>query len=72
MNITRESSLREVAFAVCTALHERGIEVVLTGGSAATVYAPHAYQSRDIDFVIVMHAGSPAPVGGKGRRLPRV
>lgn len=25
---------------------------VLCGGSAATVYAPHAYQSRDADFVI--------------------
>jgi len=25
---------------------------VLTGGSAATVYAPSAYQSRDLDFVI--------------------
>lgn len=60
--ITRESSLPDVAFAVCTALHAQGVEAVLTGGSAATVYAPHACQSRDIDFVIVLlsaasHAG---------------
>jgi len=27
---------------------------VLTGGSAATFYAPHAYQSDDLDFVITL------------------
>lgn len=56
MTITRESTLRDVAFQVCTALDARGITAVLTGGSAATVYAPQAYQSRDIDFVITFRA----------------
>ncbi len=28
------------------------IRAALTGGSAATFYAPDAYQSRDLDFVI--------------------
>ena len=37
-----------------TALAEVGVTAVLTGGSAATFYAPHAYQSDDLDFVITM------------------
>jgi hypothetical protein len=55
--ITRGSTLTEVAFAVCTALDEAGIKAVLTGGSAATFYAPDAYQSLDLDFVITFHGG---------------
>ena len=31
-----------------------GVTAVLTGGSAATYYAPEAYQSADIDFVVVV------------------
>jgi hypothetical protein len=44
--------LEEVAFVVCTALDNAGVTAVLTGGSAATIYAPEAYQSRDLDFVL--------------------
>lgn len=40
-----------MAFKVCTALGDDGIRAVLTGGSAATLYAPEAYQSRDADFI---------------------
>jgi hypothetical protein len=43
-----------VAFAVCTALSRAGYTTVLTGGSAATYYAPAAYQSKDLDFVITL------------------
>ena len=50
--ITVGATLTDVAFHVCTALHHHGITAVLTGGSAATFYAPDAYQSRDLDFVI--------------------
>jgi hypothetical protein len=50
--IRATSSLREVAFAVCTACERVGTQIVLSGGSAATVYAPEAYQSRDLDFVV--------------------
>lgn len=57
MKIVRESSLTEVAFVVCTVLDEVGIVAVLTGGSAATVYAPSAYQSRDLDFVVELREG---------------
>jgi hypothetical protein len=41
---------------VCSALDRAGIVAVLTGGSAATVYAPHAHQSRDLDFIIESRA----------------
>lgn len=56
MTITSESTLREVAFCVCTAFHDVGVVAVLTGGSAVTVYAPHAYQSRDLGFILHFHA----------------
>ncbi len=52
--ITERSTLEDVAFEVCTALDEIGITAVLTGGSAATYYAPEAIQSDDVDFVITM------------------
>lgn len=38
---------------VCTALDEAGIRAVLTGGSAATIYAPEVYQSHDADFIAI-------------------
>lgn len=56
MAINRQSTLPDVCFAVCSALDRAGTTVVLTGGSAATVYAPTVYQSGDADFVITMHA----------------
>lgn len=46
------ATLTDVAFAVCTALDRAGEYAVLCGGSAATYYAPQAYQSRDLDFVL--------------------
>ncbi len=52
--ISEHATLVDVAFAVCTALDRAGIVAVLTGGSAATFYAPHAYQSDDVDFVITL------------------
>lgn len=54
--ITAKSSLTDVAYAVCTALDRVGYRAVLTGGSAATFYAPEAYQSFDLDFVLVFSA----------------
>lgn len=50
--ITEKSSLEDVCFTVCTALAHVGTNAVLAGGSAATYYAPHAYQSRDADFIV--------------------
>jgi hypothetical protein len=57
LQIDRRSSLIDVAFAVCTALDAVGTRAVLSGGSAATFYAPSAYQSRDCDFIITLGAG---------------
>lgn len=54
MTLTSASTLTDVAYAVCTALAQRGFVAVLTGGSAATVYAPEAYVSRDLDFVLTL------------------
>ncbi|HYZ16606.1 MAG TPA: hypothetical protein VE591_09405 [Candidatus Acidoferrum sp.] len=56
MILDEHSTLVDVAFAVSTALAHAGERVVLCGGSAATFYAPEAYQSRDLDFVITFGA----------------
>jgi hypothetical protein len=59
--IRRDSSLGEVAFAVCTALHSGGVIAVLSGGSAAAVFAPDAIQSEDLDFIVELRAGDADP-----------
>jgi hypothetical protein len=61
VRITRDSSLREVAFAVCTALDRVGVTAVLTGGGAATLYAPEAIQSFDLDFVLEVYSDENLP-----------
>ena len=50
--IAPDATLREVAFAVGTALERERVLAVLCGGSAATFYAPDVYQSEDLDFVL--------------------
>lgn len=52
MKIARAADLEDVAYLVCSTLTSCGITAVLTGGSAATYYAPKAYQSHDLDFVL--------------------
>lgn len=51
------SSLTDVSFAVCTAFDARGMQAVLTGGSAASFYAPNRYTSNDADFVVTVSGG---------------
>lgn len=51
-DLDSSATLTDVAFAACTALDGAGEVAVLCGGSAATYYAPDAYQSRDLDFVL--------------------
>jgi hypothetical protein len=46
-NLDRE----QLAALVCTALGRHGVAVVLSGGGAAAIYAPSAYESMDLDFV---------------------
>jgi hypothetical protein len=62
VQITAASTLEDVCFAVCTALHRAGITAVLSGGSAATMYASAAYQSRDADFVVAVHGSGGANI----------
>jgi hypothetical protein len=50
--IDETSTLEDVCFGVALVLDRCSIEAVLTGGSAATIYAPHAYTSLDADFVL--------------------
>ena len=52
MTIGQTTTLRELAFAVGTALAKANISAVLSGGGAATVYAPEVNQSRDLDFIM--------------------
>jgi hypothetical protein len=51
--IDETSTLEDVCFAVSAALARHSIDAVLTGGSAATLYAPHVYTSMDADFVLL-------------------
>jgi hypothetical protein len=60
--INAKSSLADVCFEVCTALDLVGFTAVLAGGSAASVYAPAAYQSRDADFIIALRGAGGAEV----------
>jgi hypothetical protein len=50
--ISENSTLADVCFAVSAALEACGIAGVLTGGSAAAVYAPQSYTSNDADFIL--------------------
>jgi hypothetical protein len=50
--IDESSTLEDVCFEVSGALDRHSISGVLTGGSAATVYASGAYSSLDADFVL--------------------
>lgn len=53
--IDERSTLEDVCFEVSTALDRHSIIGVLTGGSAATVYASGAYGSLDADFVLTSY-----------------
>ena len=57
MRIDAETSLRDIAFEVCTALSHAGTTAVLTGGGAATLSAPEAIQSYDLDFILTAYGG---------------
>lgn len=60
--ITKSSSMRDVAFEVCTALHGAGSTAVLSGGGAATLYAPEIVQSYDLDFIVSFRGAPGKPL----------
>jgi hypothetical protein len=69
VNISRRSSLRDVAAAVGRALREAGFDAVLTGGACATIYSRGAYVSHDLDFIVRAGGGRAAldaALGGLG------
>lgn len=45
-------SLEDLAYEVCTAFRRVNVVAVLVGGGAAAFYAPRAYETRDLDFVL--------------------
>lgn len=53
--ITKQSTLIDVCFEVSAILDLHGVPGVLTGGSAAAVYAPGVYASLDADYIRESH-----------------
>lgn len=51
MTISQDTSVEEIAALVCEALERAGIEVVLCGGGAVTLYSKNEYMSTDLDFI---------------------
>ena len=49
--ITRDTSLEQLAALVSQALEQAGITATLSGGGAVTLYSENEYQSLDLDFV---------------------
>lgn len=45
-------SVEELAAIVWEALHAAGIKAVLSGGSVATIYSNHQWESFDLDFIV--------------------
>ncbi len=52
MRILKDLSFEDIAFEVCSAFERAGVLAVLSGGGAATIQAPKAYQTQDFDFVL--------------------
>jgi hypothetical protein len=68
MKITPDTSIVDLAFIVGDAMKTSGVTAVLTGGGAASVYAPNANQSRDLDFVLKFVGASAKPIEELGFR----
>lgn len=51
MEITRDTSVAEIAARVSQALEGAGIKATLSGGGAVSIYTHNEYESKDLDFV---------------------
>jgi len=51
MKPVKEMSLTELGSYICTHLKEKGIDVVLSGGSVVEIYSSGRYVSYDMDFI---------------------
>ena len=49
--VNREMGLRDFAIAVASALKDKDIDVVLTGGAVVSIYSKGKYVSHDADFL---------------------
>lgn len=49
--VSRDLDRLQLAALIATTLRDHGVEVVLSGGAAAAIYAPNPYASMDLDFV---------------------
>ena len=49
--ITRETSLQELAAIISQVLEAEGLIATLSGGAAVSIYTANRYQSSDLDFV---------------------
>lgn len=66
MALTRNSSLKQVAIAVGSALRKHGIHGVLTGGACAHVYTRGGYVSGDVDVILSGRVSRSALDGAMG------
>ena len=51
MEISKSTSLEELAVLISTTLSEADIVATLSGGAAVSIYSDNAYESADLDFV---------------------
>jgi hypothetical protein len=49
--VSAETSIEQIAALISTALEEAGVEAILSGGGAVTLYSSSQYMSKDLDFV---------------------
>ena len=49
--INRDQALEEIASIVSTALENAGVDAILTGGGAVSIYSDNQYESYDLDFI---------------------
>lgn len=62
MTISEETGIKEIAARVSQALADAGIDAVLSGGGAVTLYAENEYISADLDFITTERRIRIAPV----------
>lgn len=60
--ISAETSIEEIAALISSALEEAGIEAILSGGGAVTLYSSSQYMSKDLDFVTSERNAKIAPI----------
>jgi hypothetical protein len=51
--IRRNLPLPDLAALICDACGRDGIDIVLTGGACVSIYTKNAYESFDLDFVVL-------------------